>query len=113
MSGTEISNLYQEFARGNIAMYISGPWQIGEFTNRLPAESQGTWMTAPLPGPDGLGVSMAGGASLVVFRGSKRKTESWQLVEYLSRPDVQLRFYELTGDLPAHRAVVERARARR
>jgi multiple sugar transport system substrate-binding protein len=103
VSGTEVSNLYQEFARGNIAMYISGPWQIGEFTNRLPAESQGTWMTAPLPGPDGLGTSMAGGASLVVFRGSKRKTESWQLVEYLSRPDVQLRFYELTGDLPAHR----------
>ena len=103
VSGTEVSNLYQEFARGNIAMYISGPWQIGEFTNRLPAESQGTWMTAPLPGPDGLGTSMAGGASLVVFRGSKRKTESWQLVEYLSRPDVQLRFYEITGDLPAHR----------
>jgi len=103
VSGTEVSNLYQEFARGNIAMYISGPWQIGEFTNRLPAESQGTWMTAPLPGPDGPGASMAGGASLVVFRGSKRKTESWQLVEYLSRPDVQLRFYELTGDLPAHR----------
>ena len=104
VSGTEVSNLYQEFARGNIAMYISGPWQIGEFTNRLPAESQGTWMTAPLPGPDGLGTSMAGGASLVVFRGSKRKTESWELVEYLSRPGVQLRFYELTGDLPAHRA---------
>jgi multiple sugar transport system substrate-binding protein len=103
VSGTEVSNLYQEFARGNIAMYISGPWQIGEFTNRLPPESQGTWMTAPLPGPDGLGTSMAGGASLVVFRGSKRKAASWQLVEYLSLPDVQLRFYELTGDLPAHR----------
>jgi multiple sugar transport system substrate-binding protein len=104
VSGAEVSNLYQEFARGNIAMYMSGPWQIGEFTNRLPAEAQGTWMTAPLPGPDSLGTSMAGGASLVVFRGSKRKTETWQLIEYLSRPDVQLRFYELTGDLPAHRA---------
>jgi multiple sugar transport system substrate-binding protein len=108
VSGTEVSNLYQEFARGNIAMYISGPWQIGEFTNRLPPESQSTWMTAPLPGPDSLGVSMAGGASLVVFRGSRQKTASWQLVEYLSRPDVQLRFYELTGDLPAHRAAWDR-----
>jgi multiple sugar transport system substrate-binding protein len=108
VSGTEVSNLYQEFARGNIAMYISGPWQIGEFTNRLPPESQRTWMTAPLPGPDSLGVSMAGGASLVVFRGSRQKTASWQLVEYLSRPDVQLRFYELTGDLPAHRAAWDR-----
>jgi multiple sugar transport system substrate-binding protein len=103
VSGTEVSNLYQEFARGNIAMYVSGPWQIGEFRSRLPAEAQNSWMTAPLPGPDGPGVSMAGGASLVVFRGSKRKDDSWKLVEYLSRPDVQLRFYELTGDLPANR----------
>jgi multiple sugar transport system substrate-binding protein len=104
VSGTEVSNLYQEFARGNIAMYISGPWQIGEFGRRIPPEAQGTWMTAPLPGPDGPGVSMAGGASLVMFRGSARKDDTWKLVEYLSRPDVQVRFYALTGDLPSVRA---------
>lgn len=104
VSGSEVSNLYQEFARGNIAMYVSGPWQIGEFRSRIPAEAQGTWMTAPLPGPDGPGVSIAGGASLVIFRGSTRKNDTWKLVEYLSRPDVQLRFYALTGDLPTRRA---------
>jgi multiple sugar transport system substrate-binding protein len=104
VSGNEVSNLYQEFARGNIAMYISGPWQIGEFRSRIPAEAQGAWMTAPLPGPDGPGVSMAGGASLVLFRNSARKADAWKLVEYLSRPDVQLQFYALTGDLPAVRA---------
>jgi multiple sugar transport system substrate-binding protein len=104
VSGTEVSNLYQEFERGNIAMYVSGPWQIGEFTRRLPSSAQGTWMTAPLPGPDGPGVSMAGGASLSIFRGSKRKDDAWKLAEYLSRPAVQLRFYALTGDLPTNRA---------
>jgi multiple sugar transport system substrate-binding protein len=103
VSGTEVSNLYQEFARGNIAMYISGPWQIGEFRSRIPADMQGMWMTAPLPGPDGPGVSMAGGASLVIFRGSSRKVDAWKLAEYLSRPEVQLRFYQLTGDLPTRR----------
>ena len=107
VSGTEVSNLYQEFARGNIAMYITGPWNIGEFRNRLPAEAQGRWMTAALPGPDGPGVSMAGGASLSIFRASRRKDETWKLVEYLSRPDVQIRFYQLTGDLPAHRGAWE------
>ena len=104
VSGTEVSNLYQEFERGNIAMYISGPWQIGEFGRRLPAAAQSTWMTAPLPGPDGPGVSMAGGASLAIFRGSKRKSDAWKVAEYLSRPDVQVRFYALTGDLPSNRA---------
>ena len=39
--GTEISNLYQEFERGNIAMYISGPWQIGEFTQPPPEKHAG------------------------------------------------------------------------
>jgi multiple sugar transport system substrate-binding protein len=103
LSGSEISNLYQEFERGNIAMYISGPWQIGEFTNRLPKDMQDKWMTASLPGVNGPGISLAGGASLSLFRSSKHKREAWQLMEYLSRPEVQLRFYSLTGDLPARR----------
>jgi multiple sugar transport system substrate-binding protein len=68
IASAEVANLYQEFARGNIAMYITGPWNIGEFGRRLPPEVQEKWMTAPLPGPDGPGLSMAGGASLVVFR---------------------------------------------
>ncbi len=101
LSGSEISNLYQEFERGNIAMYISGPWQIGEFSNRLPKAMQDRWMTAALPGVGGPGVSLAGGASLSLFRKSLHKREAWQLMEYLSRPEVQLRFYMLTGDLPA------------
>jgi multiple sugar transport system substrate-binding protein len=104
LSGSEISNLYQEFERGNIAMYISGPWQIGEFTNRLPAGMQDKWMTAPLPGVDGPGVSLAGGATLALFRRSEHKDEAWKLMEYLSRPDVQVKFHDLTGDLPARRS---------
>jgi multiple sugar transport system substrate-binding protein len=103
LSGTEISNLYQEFERGNIAMYISGPWQIGEFRNRIAPNMQDKWMTAPLPGVDGPGVSLAGGASLALFRSSRHKREAWLLMEYLSRPDVQVKFAHLTGDLPARK----------
>jgi multiple sugar transport system substrate-binding protein len=98
----EVANLYQEFARGYFSMYISGPWNLGEFRNRLPAELQDAWATSPLPGPTGAasGVSLAGGSSLVLWRASKHKPEAWALVEYLSRPEVQLRFWRLTGDLP-------------
>lgn len=105
VSSNEVANLYQEFARGTFAMYISGPWNIGEFRRRLPPELQHAWTTAPLPGPTGpeSGVSLAGGASLVVFRSSRHQALAWELVRYLSRPDVQLRFYQLTGDLPARR----------
>lgn len=104
LSNTQISNLYDEFARGHFAFYISGPWNIGEFRRRLPAERQDDWMTAPLPGPSGPGASIAGGSSLAIFARSRRKDAAWRLIEFLSRPDVQLRFFELTGDLPARRS---------
>lgn len=99
----EVANLYQEFGRGAFSMYITGPWNLGEFRRRLPPELQDSWATAPLPGPDAEhpGVSLAGGSSLVVFKHSKHKGEAWRLVEYLSRPEIQLRFLALTGDLPA------------
>jgi multiple sugar transport system substrate-binding protein len=103
LSNNEIANVYQEFGRGTFAMYITGPWNLGEFRRRLP-ELEGSWATAPLPGPDGPGVSLAGGSSLVVFQGSPEREEaSWKLVEYLSRTEVQVEFYRLTGDLPARR----------
>ena len=99
---TQIVNVFQAFAEGYFSMYITGPWNIGEFSRRLPDTMQHRWMTAPLPGPDGsIGLSTAGGSSLVMFRGSKHKEEVWKLIEFLSEPSQQLEFYRLTGNLPA------------
>jgi len=103
VQGASIANRYQEFERGTINMYISGPWDVGEFRRRISPAMQSTWATAPLPGPDGpaSGVSTAGGSSLVLFRASRRLDAAWRLIEFLSRPEQQLRFWRLTGDLPA------------
>jgi multiple sugar transport system substrate-binding protein len=103
-TNTQISNIYDEFAKGHFAFIITGPWNIGEFKRRMPADRQDDWMTAPLPGPTGPGLSIAGGSSLGLFARSKHKAAAWKLVEYLSRPAVQLRFFELTGDLPPRRS---------
>jgi multiple sugar transport system substrate-binding protein len=104
LTNADVSNVWNEFARGYFAFYITGPWNIGEFKRRLPRELQGSWMTAPLPGPDGPGASIAGGSSLVVFASSRVKSAAWQWIEYLSRPEVQARFHQATGDLPPRRA---------
>jgi len=103
-SNNEIANVWNEFGRGYFSFYITGPWNIGEFKRRLPAELQGAWMTAPLPGPQGPGASIAGGSSLAVFRRSPRKAQAWRLVEFLSRPSTQQRFRALTGNLPPRRS---------
>ncbi len=108
VSYTQLGNPYQEFSRGYIAMWITGPWNLGEFRRRLPPELQDTWMTAPVPAPDSSGgwpgYSLAGGSSLAIFRASKTKDAAWRLVEFLSQPEVQIRFYALSGDLPARTA---------
>lgn len=102
-TGNQIANLWQEFARGTFAAFISGPWNIGELDRREPG-LRGRWATAPLPGPNGPGASTAGGSSLVIFRASRRKAEAMRVLEALSRPEVQLQFHGLTGNLPPRRS---------
>lgn len=99
---TQMVNVYQAFAEGYIAMWITGPWNVVEFAKRLPPAVQDKWMTAPMPAPDrGDGVSLAGGSGLVMFRSSKHKAAVWKVIEYLSEPTVQIQFYHLTADMPS------------
>ena len=108
ITGGDIANLWQEFGRGTFAAFISGPWNIGELDRRLPAALRDSWATAPLPGPSGPGASTAGGSSLVMFRRSRRRPDAMRLLSYLSRPEVQLRFHALTGDMPPRRSAWSR-----
>ena len=103
-TASDLANVWNEFGRGTFTFYISGPWNIGEFKRRLPPALKDAWATAPLPGRTGPGASIAGGASLVLFGKSRVKDAAWQLIEYLARPDVTLRFHALTGDLPPRRS---------
>ncbi len=100
-----VANMYQQLAEGYFAMVITGPWNLGEFRNRMPPEMQDRWSTAPLPPPEaGMpypGLSVAGGASLVLFRQSRNPEAAWKWLQYLYEPAQQARFYELSGDLPA------------
>jgi multiple sugar transport system substrate-binding protein len=105
VSNAEVANIYQQFAQGDFAMWITGPWNVGECKRRLPPGTP--WATAPLPARDAstpTGVSMAGGASLVVFRDTKHRAAAEKLIRFLSEPAQQIRFFDLTGDLPARRS---------
>ncbi len=100
------ANVYQDFARGDVAFVITGPWNLGEFARRLPAALADRWTTAPMPAAAGSppGPSLAGGASLALVRGTPNADAAWQLIEFLSEPAQQVRLHDLTGDLPARRA---------
>ncbi len=103
LSNTQLPNIWDELARGYVAFYISGPWNIGEFKRREP-DLLGRWGTAALPGSNGPGGGAAGGSSLVIFRGTKNKQLAWELIQFLSTVELQQKFYVLTGDLPPRRS---------
>ncbi|MEB2286242.1 MAG: hypothetical protein B6D46_11550 [Polyangiaceae bacterium UTPRO1] len=96
------ANVYQDFASGWFAMFLSGPWNLGEMSRRLPALAD-AWTTTPLPTFTGAGpgVSLAGGASLAVVRTTPRADLAWRWIAFLAEPAQQLAFWRLTGDLPA------------
>ncbi|MCU7494436.1 MAG: sugar ABC transporter substrate-binding protein [Ignavibacteria bacterium] len=103
---SQVTNVYQAFAEGYFAMYISGPWNVKEFSRWMTGSLKDKWMTATLPAPEAgkAGLSLAGGSSLVIFKRSSHKAEVWKFFEYLSRPRVQMQFYREINDLPAIKA---------
>ncbi|MDP2300963.1 MAG: sugar ABC transporter substrate-binding protein [Ignavibacteria bacterium] len=106
---SQVTNIYQAFRDEYITMYISGPWNIKEFQKWMTGVYADSWNTAPLPSPDDTypGLSLAGGASLVVSKNSKNKEKSWRFIEYLSQKETQLEFYNLSSDLPAVKSLWE------
>ena len=103
-SATQISNVWNEFARGYFSVYPSGPWTIGDMQTRLPKDFQGKWSTAPNPGPDGPGSAAPGGSSLVVFRSAAKSEEAWSIVGALLGQHGQASLQKLTGNLPARKS---------
>ena len=101
-----ITNMYNSFSDGLITMYITGPWNIGEFSRRVSPELQDEWMTAPLPSMDSSypGNSLPLGTSLVISRTSKHKEAAWKFIEFLSSREQSISFYRITGNLPPRKS---------
>ncbi len=104
-----ITNLYNSFSEGLIAMYITGPWNIGEFTRRIPSKLQNEWMTAPLPSMDSTypGNSLPLGTSLVISRTCKQKEAAWKFIEFLGSREQSVSLYKISGNLSPRKSAWE------
>ena len=90
-----------QFADGSVGAFISGPWMIG-IVNDAGADPE-TWTVAHQP-TETAGTSFVGGGNLAVFEQSDNKDAGWAFVEFASRPEVQVTWYETVRDLPAVQA---------
>jgi multiple sugar transport system substrate-binding protein len=90
-----------QFAEGTVGSFISGPWMIGVVTEA--GADPATFTVAHQPTGQS-GTSFVGGGNLAVFDQSDNKAAAWAFVEYLSRPEVQVKWYETVKDLPSVQA---------
>ena len=91
--------LEQDFMSGKIGSFVSGPWHVGILQD-TDAAGMANVALAPLPAGDQL-ASFIGGANLAVFEDAENRDLAWNFLEWLSRPEVQVEWYQTVNDLPS------------
>ncbi|MBY6037653.1 sugar ABC transporter substrate-binding protein [Fictibacillus nanhaiensis] len=84
---------------GILPMFISGPWMIKLINDQAP-DLKGKWSTAVLPTKEN-NLSALGGSNLSVFEHTKHEKEALKFAAYMSKPETQLKWMEMTNSLPA------------
>lgn len=92
----------QDFVDGDIASFISGPWEMAAVEEMGGKGFADKYDAAPLPSPStGVGTSFVGGGNLAVFDAADNKDAAWKFVAWLTEPGVQQQWYETVGGLPS------------
>ncbi|WP_028986789.1 sugar ABC transporter substrate-binding protein [Thermicanus aegyptius] len=106
------SQVEANYANGDYAVMISGPWILKQFTTPKDQGGQKESIAAsrsavhPLPaGPNGV-FTFFGGSDLTIFKNTKHFAEAWAVVKYLSGKDAQLAYAQASGQLPAVKEVM-------
>lgn len=89
----------QDFVSGAVPMFISGPWMMAAVEavgGEGFADKYGVFV---MPVKE-TSSSFLGGANLGVFQGTDNRDAAWKLVEYLSRPEVQIEWFGIVAAMP-------------
>lgn len=96
-----------DFTSGKVPMFISGPWMrtlVEEFaaSNQDDDAFAEKYDVAPIPSADGAeSSSFIGGSNLAVFQNTESRDAAWALVDWLTQPETQVKWFELTTNLPS------------
>ncbi|MEZ5668955.1 MAG: ABC transporter substrate-binding protein [Alphaproteobacteria bacterium] len=100
VSGSTYRGANEEFANAQVVMYMSGSWQIGQFTDTIGDAFD--WWAVPNPCGPAACTGMPGGAALVALKTSQYPAEVGRLMDFLTQQDVLNEFYGRTLFVPGH-----------
>ncbi len=89
-----------DFASGKVPMFISGPWMMSAVEKAGGAGFKDKYDVIQIPA-DVKSSSFVGGSNLVVFKNTQNRDSAWKLVNWLSDPKTQVKWYGMSTDLPS------------
>ena len=93
------------FINGQVVMYMSGSWQIGQFTEKIGDAFD--WAAVPNPCGPAACTGMPGGAALVAIKDTKHPAEVARLMEFLASKDALEQFSAQSLFIPGHLGLAE------
>lgn len=89
-----------DFVSGRVPMFISGPWMMSAVEAQGGEGFADKYGVFQIPAKE-ISSSFVGGSNLAVFKDSENRDSAWKLVEWLSEPETQVKWYDISTDLPA------------
>lgn len=88
------------FVNGTAPVLIGGPGLLGQLNKAGGPGFEDEYMVAKIP-TKVTGTSFIGGSNLTVFKDAKNRDGAWKLAQWFSKPEVQAKWYKVSGSLPA------------
>ena len=106
-SATERNEALDSFARGNVGMYMSGPWDI----QTLDRAENLKWDLAPVP-ENKKRATMLGTENYAIYSGTRHPEQAWELFKFLLSPKAQAIMADKLDKMPSRTSVLNGAYAR-
>jgi alpha-1,4-digalacturonate transport system substrate-binding protein len=95
----------EPFINGQLVFYMSGSWQVGQFTELIGDAFD--WEAVPNPCGPAACTGMPGGAALVAINTTEHPEEVARVMEFLAQEDNLREFYARTLFIPGHLGLAE------
>ena len=102
-ANTGYAGANEEFGNSQVVFYMSGSWQVGQFTDQIGDAFD--WEVVPNPCGAGGCTGMPGGAALVAIGDTEHPAEVTRVMEYLASEEILGEFSARTLFIPAHKGL--------